>query len=238
MIYAGGGVDTGASLSSQLEVGLGDVAEFGIAVTDLIRARQGDVAGAESDGIFPYILAHFKMGVAEDRMFKHQPALALGFRKSFEREADDHKTRVAELYFVASKDLGSKLTLHAGGSFWDASLANSAGQEVTLHGAMGGAAKNQIRPYGGVELRPLPDAQILIEVFWVPEFVYRGMGAAEDIDLKAELAWGVRYELARWAVLEAGVRVPDIADVNLLDAQIFGQFKVVTRRLRQAVGLE
>ncbi len=236
VIYGGGGVDTGRGVTGQLEVGLGDVAEFGLAVTDLIRSRNMDDPLGDPSGIFPTILAHFKMGVAENRMFKHQPAIALGFRKSFEREEDAHRTRVAELYLTASKDLGKRTSIHGGATFWDASLDNGV-SEVTLHGKAGGAVKNQIRVQGGIELRPMKDSQIMVEVFWLPEFHYSAM-MPETIVLKPQLAWGVRYELSQWAVLEAGVRVPDIGDVNLLDAQIFGQFKVVTRRLRTAAGLE
>ncbi len=234
VVYTSSGVDTGRGLSSQIEVGLGDVAEFGVTVTDLIRGQDGDTAGAEADGLFPYVLAHFKMGVAEGRLSRWQPAMALGFRKSFERNVDEHTSRVAELYFVTSKDIGSKLTLHAGGSFWDASLSNGM-DEVTLHG--GDSLRTQLRAFGGIELRPLPDAQIMLEVFYLPQFTYHTEGP-ETIELNPQLAWGVRYELAPWAVVEAGVRIPEIDDVDLLDAQIFGQFKIVSRKLRDALRLE
>jgi len=36
-------------------------------------------------------------------------------------------------------------------------------------------------------------------------------------------------------VFESGVRVPDIGDANLLDAQIFGQVTFTTWALRHAV---
>ena len=233
VVQAGLSVDTGGSPVGEVAIGLGDVAEFGLTVTDLLRARHED--DGEPDGLFPYALAHFKMGVAEDRMFRHQPAVALGFRKSFERDTDEHRSRVAELYLALSKELSSALTVHAGASFWDASLENLDGDEVTLHGMSGGSAKNQLRPFGGVELRPLVRAQIMAEVFWVPELVYRA-GAPEDIRLRPELAWGVGYDLSDWGQVQAGVRVPDIGEVNLLDAQIFGQFKITTTRLRSALG--
>jgi len=235
VIYSSSGVDTGRGLSSQLEVGLGDVAEFGVTVTDLIRGQDGDTPNSEPDGLFPYILAHFKMGVAENRMFKNQPAVALGFRKSFERNAHDHTSQVAELYFVMSKDFGRKLTIHGGGSFWDASLSREEG-DVSLHGASD-SYTDQLRAFGGIEIRPLADAQIMLELFYVPQFVYHET-APETIELHPELAWGVRYELARWAVIEAGVRIPEIDDVDLLDAQIFGQFKIVSRKLREALRIE
>jgi hypothetical protein len=234
VIYTSSGIDTGRGLSSQLEVGLGDVAEFGVTVSDLIRGQDGDNPNSEPDGLFPYVLAHFKMGVGEGKMTRHMPAFAMGFRKSFERNVDDHTSQVAELYFVASKNFGSKLTLHAGGSFWDASLSNGV-DAVSLHGS--GGAIDQLRGFGGIELRPLPDAQIMLEVFYVPQFVYHEQ-MPEAIELHPQLAWGVRYELLSWAVIEAGVRIPEIDDVKLMDAQIFGQFKIVTRKLREALRIE
>ncbi|MBI4509065.1 MAG: hypothetical protein HY698_05490 [Deltaproteobacteria bacterium] len=230
-VQAGAGVDTGGALQGQIAVGLGDVAEFGVAGTNLVRARQVDGKVAQ---LPPYVFASFKMGVGEESMFRYQPAIALGFRKSFEHSADERKSRLAEMFVEASKEIGSFMTLHAGASFWDASLAKASGEEVTLHGRS--SARQQLRPFGGVELRALPRAQVMAEVFWMPEFRYVA-DAADEVELRPQLAWGVRYELRSWGQIEAGVRVPDIADVNLLDAQIFGQLRVQTTRLRQAVGL-
>lgn len=232
VIFTGGGVDTGGGLSSVLQVGLGDVAEFGVALTDLVRARRAD---GEAEAIFPYLTATFKMGVAESRLFKHQPALALGFRKSFEREEDGHSTRIAELYLVGSKDLGARTTLHLGGVMWDASITTGmTTYELNQEKGVG----NQVRAFGGIEITPLPKAQIMAELLWMPEFNYAPTGTEKPIALNATLAWGVRYQFASWMVLEAGVRVPEIDDANLLDAQIFGQVKFVTRTMRRVVGLE
>ena len=115
------------------------------------------------------MLATFKMGLAEDQLFANQPALALGFRKSFTREADTHKTRAAELYLVATKSFGEKFALHLGGAFWDAEI-ESIGEDPVLFHERGW--QHQLRPFGGLEIEPLPDAQILLETFWVPEFCY------------------------------------------------------------------
>jgi hypothetical protein len=49
------------------------------------------------------------------------------------------------------------------------------------------------------------------------------------------LSWGVRTQLAKWMRLEAGVRLPDIGEANLLDAQIFGQVTFTSSALRSAV---
>lgn len=232
VIYTGGGLDTGGGVSSVLQVGLGDVAEFGVALTDLVRAKNAGDANASA--IFPYVTATFKMGVAESRLFKAQPALALGFRKSFEREVDGHATRIAELYLIGSKDLGSRTTIHLGGVLWDASLTTG----TTTHELNEGSVSQQLRAFGGVEITPLPKAQIMVELLWMPEFNYGATAADDEIKLNATLAWGVRYQLADWMVLESGVRVPEISDANLLNAQIFGQVKFVNRGFRRVVGLE
>jgi hypothetical protein len=231
VIYSGAGVDTGGSLTSVLEVGLGDVADFGLQITDLVRAR---APSGEPDGLFPYALALFKLGLDEHRLFRHQPAVAISFRKSFEHEHDGHRSRVAELSLLLAKQLGSKLVLHAGAVFWDA-LLETDDHRVVLHED---GARRQLRAVGGLEVEAKPDAQIVLETFWTPRFDYGATPEADRIRLEATLAWGVRYEVSRSVQLEAGVRVPHVNDADLLDAQIFGTVKIATRALRRALDLE
>jgi hypothetical protein len=156
---------------------------------------------------------------------------ALGFRKSFERDNHGAKTRVAELNFVVSKKLGETVAIHAGASFWDAALEDVSGLR-TFHDQA--KAKEQLRPIGGLEFRPLPDAEILVDLSWAPSFCH-DQCTGKTFRLDPILSWGVRYIVADWIHIEAGVRVPDIRDVNLLDAQIFGQLTLITDRLRKAV---
>jgi hypothetical protein len=228
-IYSRSSVDTGGGLASELRVGLGDVAEFGVGTTDLIRARRTDTGDPER--ISPYVMASFRLGVSEDRLFRHQPAFAIGFRKSFERDALGAKSRVAELNFMVSKRFGDVVAIHAGAQFWDAALEDATG-EATFHDQA--TIKEQLRPVGGIEFRPLPDAEILVDVSWVPSFCYAAC-TDEKFRLDPILSWGVRYLIADWIHLESGVRVPDIRDVNLLDAQIFGQITFISDRLRRIV---
>lgn len=233
IVLTQGGIDTAGGVSSDIRVGLGDVAEFGIGTNALINVRNN---GGEPEAVPAYPTALFKMGISEDLLFRFQPAISLGFRKSFEVDHDDRKTRVAQLYLVASKSLGPKFRLHAGGVFWDASVERDDGTEVLLHAR---GVSRQLRAFGGIEIEPLPRSQILIELSWVPEFALGGDSTADRISLRPTLSWGVRYELAEWAMIESGVRVPDIQDVNLIDAQIFGQLRFVTRRFRKFLeGLE
>lgn len=237
MILSETGVDTGGGISSDIRVGLGDVAEFGLGTNALVTVRRDDNNESQALGAYPTAL--FKMGISENLLLRHQPALSLGFRKSFEREHDGRKTRVAQLYLVASKSLGKRFRLHAGGVLWDGSSECTdgtdrnpcrAGDEVLLHES--GVGK-QLRPFGGIEIEPLPRSQILLELNWAPEFILSNDAQEEGIALKPAFSWGVRYELADWVMIESGVRIPDIQNVNLIDAQIFGQARFVTRRFRR-----
>jgi hypothetical protein len=244
VLYSRNRIDTGGGVSSDSRVGLGDVAEFGVATTDQVHERQTDSSKEKSEVLQPYVTASFRLGVDENRLFKGQPGVTLGFRKSFEREHLGSKTRIAELTLVASKHLGPDVALHLGGSVWDASLQESAAaamppDPITLHGQ--GFAK-QLRAFGGFEARPLPRSEILVDLSWAPEFCYGcanpaggPAGAMGTIRLKPELAWGVRYQVARFMHIESGVRVPDIGNANLLDAQIFGQITLTSFALSDAV---
>ncbi|MBA3457227.1 MAG: hypothetical protein H0T42_29365, partial [Deltaproteobacteria bacterium] len=218
-------------------VGLGDVAEFGIATTDAVRERVDD-GDRSASRIQPYVTASFRLGVSENRLFEGMPGMTLGFRKSFERNHDGYKTRIAELTLVASKHIGKNVAFHVGGAFWDASVFGyleegaTDRREFAFHD---GDVTNQIRAFGGIEVRPLPKSQILVDLGWSPEFCYRCTALDDKIKLRPTLSWGVRYAVATFMNLEAGVRVPDIGTANLLDAQIFGQVTFTSWALRRAV---
>lgn len=239
VFYTKFGVDTGGGATFDSRIGLGDVAEFGVATTDTIRQRQDD-ADEDSDRIQPYFTASFRLGVGEDRLFEHQPAVALGFRKSFETKHDGYESRVAELTLVASKHFGDKFAMHVGGAFWDASLAGQLdiGEDVedrsiTFHDIA--TPRDQFRPFGGIQARPLPRSLILVDLGWAPELCLQCSTDARKIRLRPVLSWGVRYEVAPWMRIESGVRVPDIGDANLLNAQIFGQVSFTSWGLRRAI---
>ncbi|MEZ4403099.1 MAG: hypothetical protein R3B06_23955 [Kofleriaceae bacterium] len=229
VIYSRSGVDTSGGLSSDLRFGLGDVAEFGVALTDLVRGREQ--SDQTPKRLAPLFTATFRMGLAEDRLFRHQPAVVLGFRKSFEYEGSGHRARVAELHLVASKHLGPRTSIHLNGSFWDASVETGTAGPVTLHDQGLG---RQVRVGGGVAVRAVDDADILVDLAWVPEFCF-GCSAVNQTRLRPVLSWGVRYDLTRWAQLQSGVRVPDIGDANLIDAQIFGQLTLLNRSFERIV---
>jgi hypothetical protein len=238
VLYSKNALDTGGGFVSDDRIGLGDVAEFGIATTDQVRER--DTLTDKPTRIQPYVTASFRMGVAESRLFDQQPGVTLGFRKSFERAHHDQRTRIAELTLVASKHLGPRAAVHVGAALWDASLQATRGEpepgeeeprELTLHDL---GRREQIRMFGGFEARPLPRSQILIDLGWAPEFCYQ-CATDDKIRLRPELSWGVRYAVSRSMHLESGVRVPDIGNFNLLDAQIFGQVTFTSFALQSVV---
>jgi hypothetical protein len=238
VLYSRTSIDTGGGVTSDTRVGLGDVAEFGVATTDAVRERLDD-DDKSSSRIQPYVTASFRLGVSENRLFEGQPGMTLGFRKSFERNHDGYQTRIAELTLVASKHLGKNTAIHLGGAFWDASvfgvLSDAPGASRTELAFHDGQLSNQVRAFGGLEVRPLPKSQILVDLGWSPEFCYRCAATEDKIRLRPTLSWGVRYAVADFMNLESGVRVPDIGSANLLDAQIFGQVTFTSWALRRAV---
>jgi len=230
VITSAAGVDTGGGFKTDLRLGLGDVAEFGLGTTELIQTRS--CTGCTPDSVSNYPLALFKMGVAERRVWSWQPAMALGFRKSFEREHDDRKSQVAELYLVASRRVGM-LNLHFGGSIWDASIKRN-GNEVLLHDR---GFKKQLRPFGGFDVKPLPRSTLMVDLVFVPQFDLREGEVADRISLRPVFAFGVRYEFTDWVHFKSGVRIPfeSFDELNLMPAQIFGQIEFVNRRFSRFI---
>jgi hypothetical protein len=240
MLYSKTSVDTGGGISSDTRVGLGDVAEFGVSTTDQVREKT-DELDQRISRIQPYVLASFRIGVPESRIFNAQPGLTLGFRKSFERNHEGFKSRIAELTLVQSKHVHKNVAIHVGGAFWDASLTGPPDEttgerpETTLHDLPGKTISNQVRLFGGVEVRPLENSQILVDLGWVPQFCYNCVDEKDKVSLKPVLSWGVRTMLSSWARFEAGVRLPDIGKANLLDAQIFGSLTLTSGAFRSAI---
>lgn len=234
VIYSSTALDTGGGFSSRLRVGLGDVGEFGVETTDRVRFIPSQ--GLDAETIQPLVLATFKMGVGEDRLFENQPAIALGFRKSFETSHEDFDIRVAAVELMASKTLGP-VSLHAGGVFWDASMDSGFGENaesVVLHDF---GKRRQIRPVAGLQAEPFDDSQLMIDLYWVPRFDPDQELSKDKISLRPAISWGVRYKIGRSVSIESGVRIPDIGEANLLDAQIFGQLTFSSTKLRDALGV-
>ena len=221
-------LDTGGAFGSDLRVGLGDVAEFGVGTTDAIR--EISCLKCAATDVSNIGVAHFAMGLAEGRLSQYQPAIVLGFEKTFSNDDDNRTTRFANLYLAFTKKIGA-FDAHLGVMLWDGSIVqDTSGTEVTLHD---GSIGNMVRPYGGVEVQTTNHSKLLVELSWNPELQLQN--ATDSISLKPTLAFGVRYGLRGPVSFEAGVRAPDIGDAHLLDAQIFAQLRVTTFALAHLV---
>ena len=232
VLYSRTGVDTGGGVQSDQRVGLGDVAEFGVSTTDQVRRRADATAVAKA--IQPYVTATFRMGVGEDRLFAGQPGLVLGFRKSFERSLEDHTdpdrradVRRVEAPRQARRDPRRRRVLGC-----EPPGQRHATSRCTITRST--ASATSCGRSAALQVEPIDHAEILVDLGWAPEFCYACTGT-DQIKLRPELSWGVRYQVADWMALESGVRVPDIGDANLLDAQIFGQVTFTSWALRHAV---
>jgi hypothetical protein len=230
VISSSAAIDTVGGAQLELKIGLGGVAEFGIGSTDHIRVRACDSCDARAVRFVP--MARFVMGLPEHRMFRHQPALALGFQKSFTRNHNARSSRYASLYMVASKRLGTA-HLHGGLMVWDGVILRGDDSEVALHS---GPLSKMIRPYGGFEVLARERSHVLVDLTWNPELkISPNLADPDGIRLRPMLSWGVRYAASRRVALEAGVRVPDIGNANLLDAQIFAQLRFASRAIANAI---
>ena len=229
-ISASAAIDTVGGAQLDLKIGLGGVAEFGIGSTDHIRVRDCESCDARIVRFVP--VARFVMGLPEHRLFRHQPALALGFQKSFTRNHDDRASRYASLYMVASKRIRTA-NLHGGVMVWDGVIQRDDDSEVSLHS---GPVSKMLRPYGGIEVLARERSHVIVDLTWNPELeIARDLSDRDQIKLRPMLSWGVRYAASPRVALEAGVRVPDISDANLLDAQIFAQLRIASRAISSAI---
>lgn len=221
--------DTAFGFASDVRIGLGDVAEFGIGTMDRVRARK--TADDELARLRASPVATFRMGVAENRLFTHQPALSLGFSKSFARSRNGYKDQFAVLSLAATKALGGvQFTL--GLDAWDASITSTTDESApprALHDL--GVAK-QLRPFAGIVAKATTSADVMIDAAWTPDYCY---ACTNPVQLHPVLSWGVRYNATPWLRVESGVRVSDIAEANLLNSEIFGQVTIINQTLRRSV---
>jgi len=230
VLYGKMSVDHAGGVGADARVGLGGVAEVCVAAADPLAVRAEEpgrierVVRRDPPRELPFVTVSFRMGLPEDRLFRGQPAIALGFRKSFDHRTGPVTTRFAELHLVASKHLGARAAVHLGASLWDASVAEDGREPFLLHD---GDLADQVRAFGGVELRPRDDTAILVDVSWVP--VRFG---AERVALRPVVAWGLRYTASDRLQLQSGVRVTDI---DGRDARLFAQATVTTWSLTRWV---
>ncbi len=203
--------------------GLGRLAEFDVNISDRFvrcdRACVADSADGKTDQAFVGS-ALFKIGTAENSLFAGQPALALGFRKSFymteDLGTDTEERRFAELYAVASRHVGSA-ALHVGAQLFDVKLNQTVPRLLDVS-----KPQEKLRPFGGLEWVPhvYPRTTLLLDFSWVPRFEERGEADSQYYtELRWVAGWGVRYQALTWGSIELAVRHRQ--DEGLSDSTVF-----------------
>ncbi len=205
-LTATAGLDQKLGSNVALGVGLG-----GLAAVELDDDTDVRACGACTDPTTraePIHLrrATFKMGLRPNRYFRYQPALLVGFRKSW-RGADN--ARVAELWGVMSEDLGP-VRLHVGVMATSATDA-----DVQLLHAKPSA-------FGGIEWTPpqYPRTSLIGDLVWVPELT-----AKPRLEYITGLA--ARYQAFSWGSIELGVRHRQ--DDGIGDAEFFARLNLLAR---------
>jgi hypothetical protein len=197
-IYAVAGADHRGGGTLVVAGGLAGIAELDAGITD--RFVECDPCGAGRVVRPAWIgTAAFKIGLAPGALFRGQPALALGFERSFAARAPTWSTsapRLAGLYLATSAEVAG-VRLHGGATLWDAAAIGADGLALRL--AHGAAA---VRPFVGLEWTPAiyPRTTLLADFSWVPEL------GPDRIALRALGGWGVRYQALAWGAIELAVR--------------------------------
>ncbi len=208
-VFATGGANHRGGMFVAATAGLGGLAEVDVAMTDHVIACSV-CDGEQRETVEMYIpTAEFKVGLAQGRFARWQPAVALGYRRSLgaiDRDAGGipFDPELAHMYLVMSLRV-SRLELHAGGEMWD---ATSRPDGPALHEA---PIADQLRAFGAASwrLQRYPRTTVMLDFAWAPELT----------DPAPRLAWlagfGVRYQALAWASVELGVRGRERETENL-----------------------
>jgi hypothetical protein len=203
-VYGSTGLDHRGGGFFAIAGGLGRLAEIDVNITDRFVRCAANCQGDERSTSAAWVAsALFKIGAGADALFAGQPALALGFRKSFyvteAAASSTEKPVLAELYAAASRRVGP-LGLHVGAQLFDASTDSARLLDT-------GNPARRIRPFAGLEWTPpiYPRTTVLADLSWVPEF-RRGDDGEYDVELRWLGGWGIRYQALSWGSIELGVR--------------------------------
>lgn len=222
-IHATGGVNHKKGAMAIFTGGLAGVAELELGLSDELQTcdRDGDHRCGGPDfreHVYP-LVAGFKVGVNQGTWFELQPAIALGFRKTFGGKrlswaADggvlDPRYKLADLYLMASLDVGGGVHLHGGASLWAARHDRQVppGQErdeVELPGPEPEApklSKETLCPLGAIEYTPslYPKTTMMLDVACTVDL------EADDSTLRMVAGLGARYQALTWGSIELDVR--------------------------------
>ncbi len=203
-LTAGGAAAPERDPFAGITFGLGDLADVDFELHD----RVGNCADCTSDrraaSTVATATAGFKVGLAEGRMARWQPALALGLRAPIGDRTvagppgeGDRQLRSARLTLMASRTL-KPFELHGGAEIWDAAARGPAG-DIFLHDQPMG---ERVRPYLGIAWNPsiYPRTRLLVDGSFAP------VAEGDRIELRWMFDWGVRYQVNRWSSIELDVR--------------------------------
>lgn len=179
--------------------GLADIAELELGVADDVLTCEPCTDRATRKPVWP-LVAGFKMGVNQDTWFRHQPALALGFRTTAggrELPWTGAGAKIAEAYLAASIDVGFGLRLHGGAAMWASRHYDPSGAAIVMK-----ASGKTIRPFAAFEFTPsnFPRTTLVGDVAWIPEL------DPAKATLRWIGGWGVRYQALSWGSIELEVR--------------------------------
>jgi hypothetical protein len=195
-----------SALMVMVGAGLAGLAEVSVGLSDKLIACKpcGGLDRASQPAWLG--IAGFRLGLPAGKLGRGQPAVALGFERSFagwaghdggDAAPDERVTpRVAQLHLVTSLERGG-VRVHVGATMTDAEVTDSAAHTVHLRRGLG-----QLRPLVGVELTTpkYPKTTLLAELTWAPEL------GDERITMRWAGSWGVRYQALRWGSIELAVR--------------------------------
>lgn len=204
-VFASAGGDHRGGGFLAFSLGLGELAEVDLEVGNRLGACQACADGEPVATSLTAATALFKIGLAERRFGRWQPALALGFRAPIGRvdaNVDDTslEVRAARLYLAASKSLG-QVTLHGGVDVWDAGAESADGERV-LHDE---PLSKRVRPFVALAWNPAvyPRTTLLAELSFAPVIESRG------VEMRWLGGWGVRYQALSWGSIELAMRHRD-----------------------------
>jgi hypothetical protein len=229
-VVATGAVDLRAVADGRLEgtlvvgYGLGGVAQLDLGTDADVRGC--NLCRAANALPLPLYLgrASFRMGVAQDRWFRGQPALLVGTRVSFASGGPFDDLRVVDTYAVASRSLFEKtsaLRLHAGVHVIDAGFEAPQGR-VDITPA--------VRPTAGIEWTPpqYPRTSLMGDVAYLP--LLEATDTEQVVKLEWVAGWGVRYQAFAWGAIELAVRHRE--DEGIGDSTVFVRINGVRRLSR------
>jgi len=194
----------GASFQGTTALGLAGIAQVEANAIGIVSdSKEGSLSNVYAPGFKMMLLKEGKWSYS----WLNSPGVAWALRSSVWREAREenvmYKTKVADLYFVATERVGP-LSIHAGVDVFDARLKTDVMEQENLVAAK----RNFLRPFGGFDIWVTDRGKAMAEFGWTASFDYAEDGIQEDKDI--EPTWvallGVRFFVTKYTALDVGVR--------------------------------